>query len=63
MVCLFFFHLAADVAIKWLGNTLYRGISKLKWILVFHLFSEQGMKLLCEAVASVLDFLLDATFF
>lgn len=35
----------------------------MKWILVFHYFSEEDMDLLCGAVALVLDFLLDATFF
>lgn len=42
-----------------LDNMLYRGVSKGKWILGFHLCSEQDMNLQCETVASINDILQD----
>lgn len=55
------FNLAAGIDTKCLDNTFCRGVFKVKWILVFHVFSGQDMNLQCEAVASIHDILQDTT--
>lgn len=50
-------NLAAGIGINSLDNTLYGGESKVKWILVFHLCSEQDMNLQWKAVAPIHDIL------